>query len=90
MPCSRAHAHSYLAVTSRFSVKLAALGLDTHTHMCMCTRAHTHTPPNLQGLWFAFPVTFFTVKMGVVSINTEEWMWTVVDFLGKVSGIVCA
>jgi signal transduction histidine kinase len=38
----------------------------------------------LQGLWVIFPSTFFFVKLGIVDINTEEWMWTVFDFMGKV------
>jgi hypothetical protein len=37
-----------------------------------------------QGLWFAFPLTFFLSMFGLVDLLTEEWMWTIGDFLGKV------
>ncbi|KAG2434989.1 hypothetical protein HYH02_011988 [Chlamydomonas schloesseri] len=36
------------------------------------------------GLWFTFPVIWIVVKMGLVDVYTEEWMWCVCDFLGKV------
>ncbi|GAX76579.1 hypothetical protein CEUSTIGMA_g4025.t1 [Chlamydomonas eustigma] len=36
------------------------------------------------GLWFSFPIIFITAKLGLVSIHTEEWLWTAGDFLGKV------
>ncbi|MEW5298365.1 MAG: hypothetical protein WDW36_001497 [Sanguina aurantia] len=36
------------------------------------------------GLWLLFPMTFFLVKLGLVSVATEEWLWCVGDFLGKV------
>jgi bacteriorhodopsin len=37
----------------------------------------------LQGLWFSFPVIYTVAKLGLLSINQEEWLWTVFDFLGK-------
>lgn len=39
----------------------------------------------LQGLWFTLPLTFFVIKLGGVSLYTEEWLWTIADFLGKVT-----
>ncbi|KAG2482178.1 hypothetical protein HYH03_018877 [Edaphochlamys debaryana] len=36
------------------------------------------------GLWFTFPLIWMVVKLGLVDIYTEEWMWCVCDFLGKV------
>ncbi|GLI62437.1 hypothetical protein VaNZ11_005058 [Volvox africanus] len=36
------------------------------------------------GLWFTFPAIWIIVKLGLVDLHTEEWMWCVCDFLGKV------
>ncbi|GIL69952.1 hypothetical protein Vretimale_10018 [Volvox reticuliferus] len=36
------------------------------------------------GLWFTFPIIWIIVKLGLVDVHTEEWMWCVCDFLGKV------
>jgi hypothetical protein len=36
-----------------------------------------------QGLWFSFPVIYTVAKLGLLSVNQEEWLWTVFDFLGK-------
>ncbi|GLC56046.1 hypothetical protein PLESTB_001058700 [Pleodorina starrii] len=36
------------------------------------------------GLWFTFPGIWIIVKLGLVDVHTEEWMWCVCDFLGKV------
>ncbi len=38
----------------------------------------------VQGLWFFFPCMWVVVKLGLVDVRTEEWMWCVGDFLGKV------
>ena len=43
----------------------------------------------LQGLWFLFPITFVIVKGGWVSIETEEWLWTIGDFLGETWASCC-
>ncbi|KAJ9520327.1 hypothetical protein QJQ45_030203, partial [Haematococcus lacustris] len=36
------------------------------------------------GLWFTFPIIFLLVKGGFLTLNQEEWAWSVADFLGKV------
>ncbi|GFR47594.1 hypothetical protein Agub_g9328 [Astrephomene gubernaculifera] len=36
------------------------------------------------GLWFSFPVIWMVVKLGLVDVYVEEWLWCVGDFLGKV------
>eukprot|EP00955_Chlamydomonas_euryale_P009783 104833-Chlamydomonas_euryale.AAC.1 len=36
------------------------------------------------GLWFLFPVAFWSSKMMPINVAVEEWTWTVADFAGKV------
>ncbi|KXZ54193.1 hypothetical protein GPECTOR_5g288 [Gonium pectorale] len=36
------------------------------------------------GLWFTFPAIWIVVKLGLVDVRTEEWLWCASDFLGKV------
>lgn len=36
------------------------------------------------GLWFAFPATWLLVKLGLVGVASEEWLWCAGDILGKV------
>ena len=43
----------------------------------------TPAPFPWQGLWFAFPITYVVVKMGLVDLQTEEWLWTIGDFMGQ-------
>ena len=48
-----------------------------------CAKAYTPAPFPWQGLWFAFPITYVVVKMGLVDLQTEEWLWTIGDFMGQ-------
>lgn len=47
--------------------------------MRACNKSLVH----LQGLWLIFPIVSLVMKLGMCSTNTEEWVWTIMDFFGK-------
>ena len=37
----------------------------------------------MQGFWFSFPAIWLTIRFGLLSVRTEEWLWTICDFFGE-------